>query len=109
MRYKIIDCFNASEEEFSDWKWQYKHRIKTVEELTKLILLSGPEKDDIKRALEFFPMAISPYYASLMDPEDSECPIRLQAVPSLAELQKSSWELEDPLYEERDSPQKKAV
>lgn len=108
MSSKIEDFFNASEEEFSDWKWQYRHRIKTVEELEKLIPLSELEKEDIRRALEVFPMAISPYYASLINPENPECPIRMQAVPSLAELQKSPWDLEDPLYEERDSPSKES-
>ncbi|AKJ40379.1 lysine 2,3-aminomutase [Methanosarcina sp. A14] len=104
MKSKIMNYFNASEEEFSDWKWQYRHRIETVEELEKLIQLSETEKEDIKKALEVFPMAISPYYASLIDPTDPNCPIRMQAVPSSAELKKSSWELEDPLCEDKDSP-----
>jgi len=99
-----MNCFNASDEEFSDWNWQYRHRIETVEELEKLIQLSDTEKEYIKKALEVFPMAISPYYASLIDPEDPNCPIRMQAVPSSAELKKSSWELEDPLCEDKDSP-----
>ncbi|MDY0128837.1 MAG: lysine 2,3-aminomutase [Methanosarcina vacuolata] len=104
MKSKIMNCFNASDEEFSDWNWQYRHRIETVEELEKLIQLSDTEKEYIKKALEVFPMAISPYYASLIDPEDPNCPIRMQAVPSSAELKKSSWELEDPLCEDKDSP-----
>jgi lysine 2,3-aminomutase len=104
VRSRIKEHFNVSDEEFSDWKWQYGHRIMTMEELKKLVPLSEPEKEDIKEALEVFPMAISPYYASLIDPGNSECPIRLQAVPQLAELQKSSWELEDPLCEDLDSP-----
>ena len=99
-----MNCFNASDEEFSDWNWQYRHRIETVEKLEKLIQLSDTEKEYIKKALEVFPMAISPYYASLIDPEDPNCPIRMQAVPSSAELKKSSWELEDPLCEDKDSP-----
>jgi len=101
---KIMNYFNASKEEFSDWKWQYRHRIETVEELEKLIEFSEAEKEDIKKALEVFPMAISPYYASLIDSKDHNCPIRVQAVPSSAELKKSSWELEDPLCEDSDSP-----
>ena len=51
-----MNCFNASDEEFSDWKWQYRHRIETVEELEKLIQLSETEKENIKKALEVFPM-----------------------------------------------------
>lgn len=45
-----MNYFNASEEEFSDWKWQYRHRIETVEELEKLIQLSETEKEDIKKS-----------------------------------------------------------
>ncbi len=100
--------FDKSGEEFSDWEWQYMHRIKTVEELENFIPLSELEKTNIKRALKVFPMAISPYYASLIDPEDPQCPIRIQAVPSLAELQDSSWDLEDPLHEDTDSPTKES-
>lgn len=104
MRLNIKKFFDASDEEFSDWKWQYQHRITTVEELEKLIPLTEAEKEDIKKALEVFPMAISPYYASLIDPKDPQCPIRLQAVPQSAELESFAWELEDPLCEDSDSP-----
>ncbi|KJR47945.1 Lysine 2,3-aminomutase [Desulfosporosinus sp. I2] len=49
-------------------------------------------------------MAITPYYFSMIDPKDTECPIRKQAIPSIHELSKSSCDLEDPLHEEADSP-----
>lgn len=104
MKLKLKEVFDVSEEEFSDWNWQYRHRITTVEELEKLIPLTGQEKEDIKKALDVFPMAITPYYASLIDPKDPGCPIRLQAVPQSAELQTFAWELEDPLCEDSDSP-----
>ncbi len=38
-----------------------------------------------------------------MDPQNLECPIRKQAIPSIHELSKSSCDLEDPLHEEADS------
>lgn len=58
----------------------------------------------IKKAVDIFPMAITPYYASLMDKDDESCPIRMQAVPSIEELRSSSSDLEDPLHEDIDSP-----
>ena len=51
-----------------------------------------------------FHMGITPYYAALMDPEDPTCPIRLQSVPTMGELNILSSDLEDPLAEERDMP-----
>jgi lysine 2,3-aminomutase len=87
-----------------DWKWQFKNRITRVEELEKLIQLSETEKQDISRCLSVLRMAITPYYASLMDPTDPMCPIRMQAVPTISESRMLPYELNDPLDEERDSP-----
>ncbi len=49
-------------------------------------------------------MAITPYYASLIDKNNTSCPIRKQAIPTELELQKSSCDMEDPLHEDKDSP-----
>ena len=49
-------------------------------------------------------MAITPYYASLMDSEDRNCPVRMQAVPTEKELNLGGADMEDPLHEDVDSP-----
>jgi len=49
-------------------------------------------------------MAITPYYASLIDPDDANCPIRRQAVPTDLELVRSPADMDDPLHEDVDSP-----
>jgi len=90
--------------EWLDWRWQYRNRITDVEELAEIISLSDRDKRDIEGCLAGFRMAITPYYASLMDPENPMCPIRLQAVPSMQETLVLPWETRDPLSEERDSP-----
>ena len=46
-------------------------------------------------------MGITPYYAALMEPEDPSCPVRLQSVPTMGEMQIAPADLEDPLAEER--------
>ncbi len=94
---------------WNDWKWQYQNRITNVEELEKVIRLSEQEKKDITHCLSIFRMAITPYYASLMDPTDSMCPIRRQAVPSIEETRVLDCEMFDPLNEEGDSPVKNIV
>ncbi len=47
---------------------------------------------------------ITPYYASLMDPADPYCPIRRQAIPTIAETLFGEADMLDPLSEDRDSP-----
>lgn len=91
-------------DQWYDWKWQFKNRITTVEELEKIIHLSEKEKQDIGQCLKLFRMAITPYYASLMDPVDPLCPIRMQAVPTIRETYIAPYEMEDPLDEELESP-----
>ena len=90
--------------QWADWKWQFRNRITGVEELSRIIALSEQDKADINYCLHVFRMAITPYYASLIDPADPMCPIRLQAVPTIHETRILPYEMADPLCEERDSP-----
>ncbi len=95
---------NVTAEQWNDWKWQISHRIKTVEELKHVIPLSEQDEQGVLKSLQRFRMAITPYYASLIDPQDPACPVRLQAVPRALEVEKSPNDLEDPLAEDEDSP-----
>lgn len=90
--------------QWGDWKWQFSHRITTVEQLSRVLPLSEAEKSDIGTCLNAFRMAITPYYASLIDPNDPQDPIRMQAVPSIFETRPDKNDLADPLGEMEDSP-----
>lgn len=90
--------------DWHDWKWQYRNRITTVEQLEHIIKLTNADREAIAKCLKNFRMAITPYYASLMDPLDPNCPIRRQAVPSIDELRVLDCEMADPLNEEGESP-----
>jgi len=106
------ECYKAHrahEAQWYDWKWQFKNRITTVEQLEKVIHLSEKEKQDISLCLKNFRMAITPYYASLMDPDNPNCPIRMQAVPTINEMNILPYELKDPLSEDKSSPVKNIV
>jgi lysine 2,3-aminomutase len=87
-----------------DWKWQFAHRITTTEQLKQLLPLTQREQDEINTCLGTFRMAITPYYASLIDPNDPHDPIRMQAVPSILETRVDENDLCDPLGEMADSP-----
>lgn len=92
------------DEKWNDWKWQLQNKIKRIEELEKAITVTEEEKDAFLKTDSIFHMGITPYYASLMDGKDTNCPIRLQAVPHPSELLRYEDELEDPLGEEKDMP-----
>ncbi len=94
----------VTDEQWNDWKWQVKNRIETYEELSKYFTFSPEEADGIKKALAKFRMAITPYYLSLIDPNDPYDPIRRQCIPQGAECNIAPADLNDPLHEDEDSP-----
>ena len=89
---------------WNDWMWQLRNRITGVSELESVIALTEEEKQGVMSCLKNLRMAVTPYYASLIDPEDLNCPIRRQAVPTVRELDKGVGEISDPLAEDQDSP-----
>ena len=95
---------DVTDEQWNDWRWQVKNRIETLDQLKKYIDLTPEEEEGIRESLKTLRMAITPYYLSLIDPDDPNCPIRKQAIPSIQELYKSEADLDDPLHEDSDSP-----
>lgn len=81
-----------------------KNRIESLEDLKKYITLSAEEEEGVKKTLETLRMAVTPYYFSLMDNNDPNCPVRKQAIPSIKEIHQAEADLLDPLHEDEDSP-----
>ncbi|NQS75689.1 MAG: lysine 2,3-aminomutase [Peptococcaceae bacterium] len=96
---------NAKKHEgWLDWRWQLRNRIQSVDELYEYVNLTADEKQNIHMASDVFPMAITPYYASLINKADPQCPIRLQCIPDYRELIEGQSDMDDPLNEDSDSP-----
>lgn len=95
---------HISDEEWNDWHWQVKNRIGNVEQLKNYLDLTREEELNIIETTKVFRMAITPYYLSLIDPNDPIDPIKKQSVPSIKETQMSEADLQDPLHEDSDSP-----
>ena len=95
---------NVTDEQWNDWKWQVKNRIETFEQLNQYIKLTAEEQEGVRKSLETLRMAITPYYLSLIDPNDPNDPVRRQAIPTAAETHISPADLTDPLHEDEDSP-----
>lgn len=91
------------DEEWFDWTWQFKNRITNAQMLKTVLPLRKGEEEEIEKCLKLFRMAITPYYASLIDPNNPNDPIRMQSVPSIKETYVCDDDLLDPLNEEHDS------
>jgi lysine 2,3-aminomutase len=95
---------DAPDNLWNDWHWQQRERVTRLEQLERVIHVTGEERRAAVETESEFQMGITPYYAALMDPDDPSCPIRLQSVPTMGETFFSPADLEDPLSEERDMP-----
>jgi len=95
---------NVTEREWNDWRWQLRHRITTLEQMKEVLELTPEEIEGIKHSKGRLALAVTPYFASLMDPLNPNCPIRRQAVPRIEELHLSKNDMVDPCGEDKDSP-----
>ena len=94
----------VTDEQWNDWKWQVKNRIETLDQLKKYVKLTDEEEEGVKKTLSTLRMAITPYYLSLINPDDPYDPVRRQCVPTAAETHQAKADLLDPLHEDEDSP-----
>ena len=94
----------VADEQWNDWHWQVRNRIETLEQLKKYIVLTQEEENGVKESLKTLRMAITPYYLSLIDVKNPNCPVRKQAIPTSAETHRVAADLLDPLHEDGDSP-----
>ncbi len=106
MNNEFLKKHNISEENWNDWAWQVRNRVETLDELKQYVDLTTEEEQGVTDCLSALRMAITPYYLSLINPDDVNDPVRKQAIPTAFELIKSSADLEDPLHEDTDSPVK---
>ncbi|MDD5293759.1 MAG: glutamate 2,3-aminomutase [Candidatus Izemoplasmatales bacterium] len=100
---RIADILGANESDWNDWHWQLKNRVRDVQNLKRFLPLSEKEIQAIDQVSKTFRWAISPYYLSLINPEDPFDPIKLMAVPSALELMDAVHDL-DPMSEEYTNP-----
>lgn len=89
---------------WNDWKWQLANRITNPAKLQAILSLRKEETDIIAKSLNILRMAITPHYLSQIEEGNPLCPIRLQAIPTMAETVIGANEKQDPLHEEEDCP-----
>ncbi|MBF8282123.1 MAG: kamA [Anaerolineales bacterium] len=94
---------SVPDEKWNDWRWQLSNRLNSVEELEQVIHLTESEKKALSTQ-GLFRVDISPYFASLMDPDDLRDPIRKQVIPTADEMVPFTSMMEDSLAEDKHSP-----
>ena len=73
------------DEKWNDWRWQLSHRLNAIEDFEKILTLTESEREALgQRGL--FRVDITPYFASLIDPDNPLDPIRKQTIPTAAKF-----------------------
>lgn len=88
---------------WQDWHWQMRNRIRSVQQLLEFFPDLKSQVGLVDAAAKF-PLAITPYYASLIQKLDETDPVFQMAVPQIQELYDPPFLKNDPLEEEEDMP-----
>jgi lysine 2,3-aminomutase len=94
---------DVPDEKWSDWRWQLSNRLNSVDDFDKALTLTEDERKALS-APGLFRVDITPYFVSLIDPDDPNDPIRKQVVPTSTEMTPFTAMMEDSLAEDRHSP-----
>ena len=90
---------HISDESWNDWKWHFRNRITSIDELIRYIPLSAKDQEQIRLVTTKYPLSVTPYYFSLIDWASAEDPVKIQAIPSFKEIGLAGMGMEDPLDE----------
>lgn len=108
MRYQyILDELINNSAQWNDWHWHIRNTVRSIDKVEALlgITFSPTQRQSLQDTIAKFPLAITPYYLSLVNTEDPlNDPIFRQAFPSPHELIIYDSDMVDPLSEDKDSP-----
>lgn len=95
---------DVTDKEWNDWRWQTRHRIRTLQQLEKMLVLSDDERQALIKGASMLPVGITPYYMSLLSRDDANQPLRRTVIPATNEFTRTVGEADDPLGEDGHSP-----
>ena len=93
---------DVPDEQWNDWRWQLSHRVNDLDEVGQILNLTEEERIGLG-APDKFRVDITPYFISLIDPDDPDDPIRRQVIPVASEHEAFTAMMEDSLAEDRHS------
>lgn len=92
-----------ADEQWNDWHWQLRNRLNTIADFEKLFSLTDSERRALSEG-KGLRVNVTPYFASLIHPENPEDPLRKQVLPTAVEPLPFTGMMEDSLAEDRHSP-----
>ena len=95
---------DVSDENWFDWKWQMRNRLTNKDDFLKYLQLTESEIKGFDIAKNKLSVAVTPYFFNLIDPNNPNCPVRKQVLPTVYESNTSKDELNDPVGEESFMP-----
>lgn len=98
--FKEVYYPNASDEEWNDWRWQLRNRIKNLNELQRVIHVTEDEREALLKHDGPLPVGSTPYYAALLSATNADDPLRRTVVMTTDEYRYTTAELADPLAED---------
>jgi lysine 2,3-aminomutase len=94
---------DVPDDQWNSWRWQLSHRLNNVEELERVLPLTEGERKALSSP-GLFRVDITPYFVSLINPDDPADPVRRQVIPTDAEVVPFTGMMEDSLSEDAHSP-----
>ncbi len=86
-RDRILTFFNASRDDWADYRWHLDNLVRDEKTLESIVELTDDELHSISRARkQKLPFGITPFYASLMDPapdRQRDHAVRAQVIPPM--------------------------
>ncbi len=95
---------DATESDWNDWRWQARNRIRSLKQIESMLRLTEEERRALEQGGSMLPVGITPYYMSLLDPDDPQQPLRKTVIPTVSEFVRTPGEADDPLSEDAHSP-----
>lgn len=86
------------------WEQELSKAYRNFDELVEAGLLTAGQAADARLTAQKYQFLLPRYYASLIDKNDPNCPIRLQAIPHISELSTGKREFADPLQDLKHQP-----
>ena len=99
----------AIKKDWQNWHWQFKNRITRLDATGFFPDQPKASLEKLKKITAIYPLAITPYYFSLINQDDPADPIRIQSFPDSREIISSRKSKEDPLEEDSHMPVPKLV
>jgi lysine 2,3-aminomutase len=94
----------TTDQQWNDWQWQIANRVRSLHQLERFLPLVPEEKSALKNLETRLPLAVTPYFLSLLVGRGADYPLRRTVVPTINEFARMPEEADDPLCEDHQSP-----